>query len=394
MSATELRAPLNLEAIPAKKVCVLGAGSWGTTLAHLAIQKQMHEVTLYCHSPEEARLLKMNRVNARYLPELPLHPDLMISNDLNESVSRADILIFAVPAQAVRTLCQSLAAFVRSDQLIIHGIKGFDPTTLLTMSEIIRHELGLLRTGTLSGPNLAREIAAGLPAGAVIASNFDEVCQAGIDVFHQKRFFVEKNHNLLAVEYLGAFKNILALVAGLAEEWSVGQNATAFALCTIQGEILRLIKNQMSLRHLRLQSEVELLWGLAGFGDLFATATSPNSRNHKAGRLLAQGKNVEEIHGLLNQSIEGLWTLRAAVGFIKETHSLKNLNEKGSSNTNTASETVSYPQLEALASAIFEVDFNTNGFSKNVSNSTTKPPLKNSTNSTLSTIKKKLFHMD
>ncbi len=345
--ATLIQPKLNAPKL--RRVCVFGAGSWGTILAHLACKKGGSSVSLYSHSAVEAQTLQSNRTNSRYLPDLKLHPDLVVSNDLKWCVENAETLIIAIPSTAVRKLCQDLSGFVRTDQLIIHGVKGFDPVSLQTMSEVIRHELGFVRVGALSGPNLAMEIAQGLPAAAVVASSFDEVCQAGVEILHQKAFQVQKNQNILGVEYLGALKNILALVAGLADEWAVGKNATAFALCSIQAEILKLIKQQITSHHLKLQDEVELLWGLAGFGDVFATATSLGSRNYRAGRLLARGHTVSEIQETLSQSVEGLWTLRAVMALITSPSNPPLENIKRGSDPTSASR---YAQLESLASLI------------------------------------------
>lgn len=282
---------------------ILGAGSWGTALALLA-SKQVSTVYLYDRNPSRAAEIEKSRENSRYLPGIKLPAQVHPSHDLKMIFEKCRLLVPVIPAEAFRAFTKTYAPFTRGDHLLVHGTKGLEPTTHKRMSEILIEETSCIRVGALSGPNLAQELANGLPGATVIASRFDEVIETTQAAFSSNQLRVYGNHDLVGVEWAGALKNILAIASGLLNELGYGQNALAMMLTRGLSEISRLI-TAMGAHSLTLL-------GLAGIGDVIATCTSPLSRNFRAGQQLAKGRTAQEITKSLAVTVEGFNTIKVA----------------------------------------------------------------------------------
>lgn len=282
------------------KVAVLGAGSWGTVLANLAAP-HAGSVKLWFRDEERARLANATRTNAEYFPDLALHKSIVAVSEVERAFEGGvDAILWVVPSSGSRALARKIAPLLRGHEILIHATKGIEEGTLKRVSEVLGEELPLARIGSVSGPNLAAEIAKGLPAATIVASRFQEVIDAGIALLTNPRFQVEGSHDLVGVEWAGTLKNVLAIAAGCFEALGLGWNARAMLLVRGLEEMMRVGKT--------LGAKPETFLGLSGLGDLIATASSPLSRNYRVGFRLAKGEKLEAILEDLDTAAEGVRT--------------------------------------------------------------------------------------
>lgn len=286
---------------PQWRVAVLGGGSFGTVLANLAAENG-HATTLWLR--DENQLADMNeaRENRRYLPGFQLSPQLRFSNDLAESVSSADIVFVSIPSKAFRSVVQAARPFLRPEQILVSTTKGIEKDSFTLMSEILREESGLKRIGVLSGPNLAKEIAARMLSGTVIASTQPDVRERVHKVLSSSYFRVFANTDVYGVELGGALKNIYAIAAGMAGALKLGENSKSMLMTRALAEMSRFA--------VQLGANPLTFIGLAGVGDLIATCSSPLSRNYQVGYALGSGKTLEDIIEDLEQTAEGVNTVQ------------------------------------------------------------------------------------
>lgn len=283
-------------------VCVLGAGNWGTTLAHL-VASNGHSVQLWMR--DGARAAQMNETRTSpSVPGLRIAEGVHALSDIGEAVAQASLVLMALPSQAFRAVCLALAECLRPDQLVVHGSKGFELGTHRRMSEILVEETCARQIGVLSGPNIAAEIARGNPAGTVIASRFPAIVASIRAVLSSDRLKVFSSADVIGVELCGALKNVVAVGAGMADEMRLGDNAKAFLITRGMSELMRLA--------FAMGAEPMTLAGLAGIGDLIATCQSPLSRNHRVGAALARGQRLDEAVAQLGMVAEGVHASRAA----------------------------------------------------------------------------------
>ncbi len=292
----------------ALRVTVLGGGSWGTTVAHLAA----HNTRTRLWARDEATVESINtrHRNLRYLPDHDLHPDLVASSDFDDLVANTDLLVMGVPTSAFRETCQRAASSLRPWVPVISLAKGFEAGTNKRMTEIINEELPSRPVGVLTGPNLAKEILANDPAAAVIALTEHEIAQRLQSIFTTPTFRVFTHHDVVGCELGGALKNVYAVAAATVEGRGMGDNARAAILTRGLAELIEL--------GTALGGEPLTLAGLAGMGDLFATCISPQSRNSYVGRRLGQGASIDEILSEMNQVAEGVKATKAAIELAAE----------------------------------------------------------------------------
>ncbi len=291
------------------EVTVLGGGSWGTAIAAL-IAHAGHPVTLWLRDRKRAAAMRRSRRNERYLPDLPLDRSIRITNDLVGAVRDVPTLVFVIPAKAFREVAAAVGDHLDPSQVAIHGTKGFEAATRERMSQILEQETCLKQIGVLSGPNIAPEIAGGLPAGAVIASRFPRVISETRRLMVSDRFRVYDSRDMVGVELAGALKNVIAIVSGAAAGMDLGENVRAMLITRGLAEIARL-GSAMGADPLTFS-------GLAGMGDLVVTCASPLSRNHRVGRGMAEGKSLDEVVASLGMVAEGVGTTRIAYEFARE----------------------------------------------------------------------------
>jgi glycerol-3-phosphate dehydrogenase (NAD(P)+) len=283
------------------EIAVLGAGNWGTVLADLA-GRNGHAVKLWTRDAAVRDELNAHRTNARAVPGLAVADAVRAVTDLGEALRGAELVIAVLPAQALREVCRAAGELLAPEQYVIHASKGLEVGTHRRMSEVLQEETCVRQLGVLCGPNIAAEIAAGRPAGTVIASRFRRVVDAGRRALSSPRLRVFHGDDVVGVELCGALKNVVAIAAGMATALDLGENAKALLVTRGLSEIAALAT--------ALGARADTLRGLAGVGDLLVTCASPHSRNHRVGAALARGATLPDALAALGMVAEGVPTAR------------------------------------------------------------------------------------
>ena len=288
----------------APRVAVVGAGAWGTTLAILAGKTE--PVVLLAHQEATAQRIEAARENERRLPGVRLPDSVSVSADPG-ALAAADLVVFAVPSAHLRSVVEKVAPGIPTGADVLSLVKGIEAGTLLRMSEVIADAGGIppRRVAALSGPNLASEIARGLPASAVVASEDAELADRVVDRLGRREFRLYVNQDILGVELCGALKNVLAIAAGAVDELGFGDNGKAGLITRGLAEMTRL--------GIAAGANPLTFAGLAGIGDVIATCSSPLSRNHRLGVELAKGRRWADIERELPGTAEGAYTVDAAI---------------------------------------------------------------------------------
>ena len=289
------------------KVGIIGGGSWGTVLAHLA-SKNCREVRVWLRGEELVRAFNSTRMNSHYVPEIQLNERVHAYSSLERLFEGGlDAIIWALPSEVCRSQAQKVATLVQGDEIFIHATKGIEAGTLKRMSEVLSEELPSRRIGVMSGPNLAHEVARGEPAATVIASAFTEVCEAGKALFSNEGFRTYTDTDVIGVEWAGALKNILAIASGALDALKCGWNTRAMFITQGLNEMVRF--------SVAMGAKESTFLGLAGIGDLLATCSSPLSRNYRVGFRLAQGESLDVILKDLGTTAEGVRTTQSVWEF-------------------------------------------------------------------------------
>ena len=295
-----------MNAPPIRVAAVVGATAWGTTLAVLLVRNGLR-VTLLARSDEEAAPLEAERRNRRRLPEAEFPPELTVSADASR-LGDAQLVCFVVPAQTMAENARALAAAVPAGATLLSASKGIEHDTGRRMTEVLAAALPGRPTAALSGPNLSREVASGLPGTTVIAGSGAPV-EAPVEAlraaFHSSTLRVYTSDDLVGVEFGGALKNIVAIAAGMVDGFRFGHNAKAAIITRGLAEISRL--------GVAAGADPLTFQGLAGMGDLIATSYSPLSRNRRLGELIARGLSLEEALAEIGETAEGATTTPAAL---------------------------------------------------------------------------------
>lgn len=297
-------------------VTVLGTGAWGTTLARLLAEERLRRahgdatdaeaVLLWDHHPERAAVMERDRENHDYLPGISFPPNLRVTGDLAEAVRDRDLVLFVTPSQRLREQAQLAAPLLAAGTIVVSASKGLELGTRLRMSQVLRQELPEgAAIAALSGPNLAMEIARGLPAAAVVASDSPAAAETARALLTAGMFRVYTSDDMAGIELGGALKNIIALGVGISDGLSYGENAKAAFMTRALAEISRLA--------LAAGANPLTLAGLAGLGDLIATCSSPLSRNRTLGLELAKGRALDDVLAERKTVAEGVTTTRAAL---------------------------------------------------------------------------------
>ncbi len=292
------------------RVLMIGGGNWGSVLGLLAAP-HCKELRVWMRSEEQARAINSTRTNERYLPKIPLPENIKAYYEPDRAFEMGvDAVIWALPSSACRPMAKEFAKYFSGQEILIHATKGVEQGTLKRISEILREEMPCPRVGVLSGPNLSDEIARGEPAATVVASDFAEVREAGMRLFSSKKFRVVTSADLIGVEWAGTLKNVLSIASGALNSLGLGMNVRAMLIAQGLAEMVR-FGEAMGGR------EATFL-GLAGVGDLLATASSPLSRNYQVGFKLGQGIPLDTIVKELNVTAEGVATTRNVARFALE----------------------------------------------------------------------------
>lgn len=282
----------------ASRVVVVGAGSWGTTIACLLAGNGA--ITLWARTPELADRLAHDRENARYLPGVRIPPAVQPTASLSDAVSGADLVLVAVPSHGFREVLEAMAGALAPGAAVISLAKGIEAGTNLRMSQVVEQVLPGHPAGVLSGPNLAHEVAAGQPAATVVALADESLAQRVQDLLHCSTFRVYTASDVIGCEIAGASKNVMAIAAGISDGLGFGENTRAVIITRGLAEQARL--------GLALGGQALTFGGLAGVGDLVATCTSPQSRNRTVGLALGQGRPLAHVLEGMYMVAEGVRT--------------------------------------------------------------------------------------
>jgi glycerol-3-phosphate dehydrogenase (NAD(P)+) len=285
------------------KVTVVGAGSWGTTVA--AIAARSVPTVLWARRPELAAAVDSGHENPDYLPGVALPSALRAVASLPEAVDATSLVVMAVPSHGFRRVLQALAPALAPGTPVLSLAKGLESTTLKRMTEVVADVLPDHPAGVLTGPNLAREILAGQPGATVVAMTDQAVAEEVQALLGTESFRVYTNPDVVGCEMAGATKNVLAIAAGISTGLGLGDSSLAALITRGLAELGRL---GVALGGHRLT-----IAGLAGVGDLVATCTSPLSRNRMVGVELGRGRHLEEIVSEMRMVAEGVKTARPLV---------------------------------------------------------------------------------
>ncbi|MFC1704866.1 NAD(P)H-dependent glycerol-3-phosphate dehydrogenase [Nanoarchaeota archaeon] len=291
-----------------EKIAVVGAGSWGTTLACLLGDKG-YNVVLWSFEEEVVDQINTKKENTKYLPGIKIPETVKPSTSLKDVVLDSNIVITSVPSQFLRSVAKKFSEFVAKDTIIVDVAKGLEHGTNKRMSEILEEELRPdVKIVALSGPNHAEEVSRKIPTATVVASKDKECLEIVKEVFTTKHFKVFPHDDIAGVEICGAMKNITAIATGVCDGLGLGDNA--------HGAIITLGLTEMNEFGRAFGAKRATCYGLAGVGDLVATCTSKHSRNRFVGEQLAKGKSIEEIKKEMNGMVaEGVPTTQAVYEF-------------------------------------------------------------------------------
>ena len=288
------------------KISVLGAGGWGTTLAIL-LHYNGHNVTLWEYKKSYAKELIKKRVNTDYLPGIKIPKEIIITHDLEESTDDKNLIVLAVPSQFLRGVVKNIHYRKIEDAILVSVSKGIEKNSLMTMSQMLLDifpHSSENQIGVISGPSHAEEVSKRVPTAVVAASADIETSKTIQAAFMTSYFRIYASTDILGVELGGAFKNIIAIGAGIIDGAGFGDNTKAAIMTRGVAEISRL--------GLAMGARPETFAGLSGMGDLIVTCMSRHSRNRYVGEQIGKGKTLKEILKSMEQVAEGVETTRSA----------------------------------------------------------------------------------
>jgi len=281
-----------------KKIAIIGSGSWGVALATYLANVE-NQVKIWSFSEEERDLIN-NEKKCKFLPDLIIPDNIYCSTSYEEVIKDTEFILHVTPSKFTRSTFKQYKQYVGEKPVIICS-KGFEKETLKTLDEVIEEELPNVKVGVLSGPSHAEEVSIGVPTALVMASKYNEVLDMLQETFMSEKMRIYTSNDVKGVELGGALKNIIAFCAGVAAGIGLGDNSFAALITRGLKEISRL--------GIKLGGELETFYGLSGLGDLIVTCLSEHSRNRKAGKLIGQGKTLEETKkevGMVIESIDNI----------------------------------------------------------------------------------------
>ncbi len=283
------------------KTAFIGSGSWGTAVAALMAKKNECDTMLWSRRPEVAETINLFHENPQYLPDLPLPENLVTTNDLEEALADAGVIVMGVPSHGFRAVLKDVASIAGRERIYVSLTKGLEIETKKRMSQVMSEEIDGIdaaNVAILTGPNLAKEVVKGYPAAATIACASQETADRLRDLFHIGTFRCYSNTDVTGCELGGAFKNVIAIAAGMADGMGFGDNTKATVMTRGLAEMARF--------SVRFGAQPLTFLGLAGVGDLMATCASLQSRNHSVGIELGKGRSIDDIIGSMNMVAEGV----------------------------------------------------------------------------------------
>jgi len=292
------------------KIAVIGLGCWGVVLTKL-LTDNFDDVWGWSRQEDLSReLLEQGKTSVPF--EIELDKKVNITSNMKEAIKDADFILLVVSTSAIRSVCKQLKeAGIKDSQILVNTSKGLELPSLKRMSEVIKDELPNQKFAVLSGPTLAKEVLMGYPTAASVASSDIEVAKTVQKALNVKdKFRLYTNTDVIGVELGGSLKNVIAIAAGFLDEMNFGDNSKGALLARGMAEIARVA--------VQLGANPSTMWGLSGMGDLIATCSSHLSRNNTVGRMLAQGKKIDDILQSLGSVAEGVKTSKAVCELAKK----------------------------------------------------------------------------
>jgi glycerol-3-phosphate dehydrogenase (NAD(P)+) len=286
-------------------IAVLGAGSWGTTLAVLLARKG-YQVRLWAHRPEFAAQLEAERENSRYLKGISFPDTMQVVADLHTLVDWSQMIVTAVPSQALRETALGFSDIPLNGKILVNVAKGIEIGTGKRMSEVLLEVLPGLhasQVAALYGPSHAEEVSKEQPTTVVASSQSLQTAEKVQEIFHTRMFRVYVNTDIIGVEIAGSVKNIIAIAAGISDGIGFGDNAKAAIITRGMAEISRLC--------LKLGGDPVTISGLSGIGDLVVTCLSRHSRNRYVGEEIGRGRSLDDVISQMNMVAEGVLSSKA-----------------------------------------------------------------------------------
>jgi len=281
-------------------IAVLGGGSFGTALANLVAENGL-PVRLWMRDPQQAKTIRRERENPRYLKGIKVHAAVEATSDLQAAIEGCELVLVALPSSALRQALAPIASEL-AGRFLVSTTKGIEAHSFMLMSEILAEIVPRARIGIISGPNLAREIAEHQLTATVVASEDEEVCRQVQAALHGRTFRVYASADRLGVELAGALKNVYAIIAGMAAALAMGENTRSMLITRALAEMTRFAVQ-------RGANPITYL-GLAGVGDLIVTCSSEKSRNYRVGHALGRGLSLEDAVAQIGETAEGVNTLK------------------------------------------------------------------------------------
>ncbi|MGD1076315.1 MAG: NAD(P)H-dependent glycerol-3-phosphate dehydrogenase [Thermodesulfovibrionales bacterium] len=283
-------------------IAIIGAGSWGTTLACLLAEKG-YDTSLWVYEKDLCAEMRSTRINSVYLPGFSLPDAVTITDDLGEALDKARYILTVVPTQYTRAIIQQALPCIHPGAVIVNASKGIERKTLLTVSSILR-EITSHKVAVLSGPSFAQEVIRKLPTAVTLSCTDVSVSLLLQEIFNTHYFRVYTHSDILGVELGGALKNVIAIASGIGDGLELGFNARAALITRGLAEIKRLGVSMAAKEH--------TFSGLSGLGDLLLTCTGPLSRNYTVGKKLGQGMKLTDILSQTRSVAEGIATAESA----------------------------------------------------------------------------------
>jgi glycerol-3-phosphate dehydrogenase (NAD(P)+) len=294
----------------AQRVCVIGAGSWGTALAlHLARNGQ--DVVLWGRDADAIQAMQTSRHNQKYLPDAHFPDNLVCEADLKTAIQYSTNILVSVPSHAFMPTIEAIQPFLLADSSIVWATKGIESASGDLLSKAFLKRLGIaIPFGILSGPTFAKELGKSLPTAITLATTNDALMQRWTDFLKSDTFRVYMNHDVIGVQIGGAVKNVIAVAAGMADGLGFGANARTALITRGLAEMTRLGQ--------AVGGEMETFIGMAGMGDLVLTCTDNLSRNRRFGIAIGKGQDVDAALAEIGQVVEGLRNTKEVLQLAKK----------------------------------------------------------------------------
>lgn len=283
-------------------IAVIGAGSWGTTLASL-LTEENYDVTLWAYEKEVVDTIRQTGINRIYLPDIQLPAALKVTNNIEDAVKKARYVLNVVPTQFVRSVFAEAVNYIDKDAVIVSASKGIEQGTLLTVSSIL-NDLSGKQIAVISGPSFAPEVMKKYPTAVTLAAHDPSICLLLQEIFNTSYFRVYTHTDILGVELGGALKNVIAIASGISDGLGLGHSARSALITRGLAEIMRL--------GAVMGAEQRTFSGLSGLGDLVLTCTGPLSRNYSVGLSLGKGEKLKDILSERKSVAEGVPTALSA----------------------------------------------------------------------------------